>query len=287
MNAMNQTFKHNLKTLLLRAAPGPARHMQTAWQHRHVRRFEQSLGLPDLAREFTTRHGLKVQSGPFAGMEYIAQATGSALVPKLVGSYEQELHDIVREILRTPYTTIVDVGCAEGYYAVGLARALREAKVIAFDTDSRAQRLCRMTAERNGVSNRVQVAGRCDAATLQPLLTNRALVISDCEGYERDLLDLERAPGLRHTNILVELHDAVSPGLTPALLARFANTHDAQLIDSAARNGCDYACLDFLPVERRQLAVSEFRPLRQQWAFFRARQPHSSSPLEAGAGSGA
>ena len=285
---MKQTFKHNLKTLLLRAAPGPARQMQTVWQRRHVRRFEQRLGLPDLAREFTGRHGLKVQGGPFGGMEYLAQATGSALVPKLVGSYEQELHDVIGEIMRTPYTTIIDVGCAEGYYAVGLARALPGATVMAFDTDGHAQRLCRLTAELNGVSARVHVAGRCDAATLATrLIGGRALVISDCEGYERDLLDLERAPGLRHADVLVELHDAVSAGLTSELLARFAATHDAQLIDSAARDGCAYERLNFLPIERRQLAVSEFRLTGQQWAFLRARQPQTLRPLKGNTGGGA
>ena len=175
-------------------------------------------------------------------------------------------------IARTPYTVVVDVGCAEGYYAVGLARALPQAQVYAFDIAREALRLCGAIADANGVSARVHVAGRCDAAALEPLLTGRPLVVSDCEGYERELLDLERAPGLRHADMLVELHDAGSPGLTPELIARFAPTHDVEIIDSGFRDGCDYDCLEFWPVERRHLAVSEFRPAGQQWAFMRAKR---------------
>ena len=213
-------------------------------------------------------------------MAYASRAVGSAVVPKLVGSYEQELHGVLAEILQTPYTIVVDVGCAEGYYAVGLARALPAAQVYAFDLDLEALRLCGAIADANGVSERVHIAGKCDPATLGSLLAGRALVVSDCEGYERDLLDVERAPGLRYADILVELHDAISPGLTPELLARFAPTHDTRIIDSAPRDGCDYACLEFLPIARRHLAVSEFRPPGQQWAFLRAKHsgPREGAP---------
>lgn len=269
---MKQRLKHNFKAFVLRTAPGLGARIQTAWQKRHVRRFEDSLGLPALAREFTARHGHYIQGGPFMGMAYIPQAVGSALVPKLVGSYEQELHGILADIAQMSYTVIIDVGCAEGYYAVGLARALEQAQVYAFDIDPEAQALCQATAETNGVSARIHVAGKCDSGVLERLLHGRALVISDCEGYERELLDLAHAPGLRYADMLVELHDAAYPGLTPELTARFAPTHEIQMIDSEPRNGCDYTCLEFLPLEQRHLAVNEFRPLRQQWAFFRAKQ---------------
>jgi hypothetical protein len=54
-------------------------------------------------------------------MAYIPQAVGSALIPKLLGCYEAELHGVIACALNTTYDTIIDIGCAEGYYAVGLA----------------------------------------------------------------------------------------------------------------------------------------------------------------------
>src|SRR5262245_41340678 len=65
---------------------------------------------------------LSVQRGPFAGMVYPDHAAvGSTLYPKLLGSYERELHQTVDDIVRLGYDTVVDIGAAEGYYAVGLA----------------------------------------------------------------------------------------------------------------------------------------------------------------------
>ena len=41
---------------------------------------------------FVTRHGRKVLQGPFAGMAYVEGATEGALAPRLLGTYEAELH---------------------------------------------------------------------------------------------------------------------------------------------------------------------------------------------------
>src|SRR5262249_8007661 len=110
---------------------------------------------------------LTVRYGPFAGMRYPeAASVGSTLFPKLIGSYEREIRDVLEIIARTDYSEIVDIGCAEGYYAVGLAMTVPGARVLAFDTDEKAVRLCRRMAEINGVSDRVVVGTFCDAETL-------------------------------------------------------------------------------------------------------------------------
>src|SRR5687767_13183612 len=78
----------------------------------------------------------RVRHGVFAGMHYPAmEAAGSAIFPKLAGCYEAELRSLMEQIVRTPYTTVVDVGCAEGYYAVGLALRMPQVNVLAFDMD--------------------------------------------------------------------------------------------------------------------------------------------------------
>ncbi|MFQ3577993.1 MAG: hypothetical protein SNJ52_03160 [Verrucomicrobiia bacterium] len=85
--------------------------------------------------------GGKVYSGPFEGVSYAGLAHYSSGMPKLIGTYEKELHSIFREILRDPPELIVDVGSAEGFYAVALARRCPKAKVVAFEMDELARRL--------------------------------------------------------------------------------------------------------------------------------------------------
>src|SRR5262245_38241665 len=97
------------------APPGPA-------ARRRELQLKRKLGRP-----------LKVLSGPFAGMPYIDHAFGSALLPKLLGTYEREASAALGKLCESKYDTVVDIGTAEGYYAVGLGRLVKPNKVVCFE----------------------------------------------------------------------------------------------------------------------------------------------------------
>lgn len=65
--------------------------------------------------------GKRILAGPFRGMKYIENSHGSAYLPKILGSYEKELHKFIPRIVEEEYELILDIGAAEGYYAVGLS----------------------------------------------------------------------------------------------------------------------------------------------------------------------
>jgi hypothetical protein len=249
----------SIKPILRRALPGLYSSVQSALATYRSKRVVRSL---------VKRYGLVVQSGPFAGMNYVRQAVCSTLAPKLLGSYEEELHGVLAQVLATDYETIIDVGCAEGYYAVGLAMRLPRARVHAFDIDARARQLCDTMAQANNVAGQVLVEGACTQERLQALTrSGRTLIVCDCEGYELELLQPELAPGLRTSDLLVELHDMIDPRITPTIIARFAATHDITLINSVERDPSAYPVLKDFNLLTRRVAVSEFRDGQMQWAF--------------------
>ena len=167
--------------------------------------------LTHLAR---ARTGSTVVSGPFAGLKYGDVSQGSAYIPKLLGIYERELTPQVAEIVLLHPKLIVDIGAAEGYYAVGLARLLPEARVIGFEMDASGRNALSGTVARNECAERVEVRGKCEPHDLAEALGHEdsAVVICDVEGYEEVLLDPVEVPRLTNTAILVELHDFVIPG---------------------------------------------------------------------------
>ena len=253
------------------SAPG-GKTLQQWWQRRHVHRAESQWGLPEIAQKFVAEHGWHVQQGPFAGMRYVPCGGGSNFVNKLLGAYESELHGVLAEIARTPYSVVVNIGCAEGYYAVGLARLLPDARIHAFDLDARARRGCKMTAEVNRVSARVDVKSLCNHEQLSILLKDgKPLVVSDCEGCEYELLDITRVPMLGRADILIELHNCGNSSKLETFLAAFSATHHVQRICRVERNADDYPTLNFLRPEQRHIAAREFRDADQQWAFLTSR----------------
>jgi len=99
-----------------------------------------------LAAPIAKRLNHRVQDGPFAGMQYpeemVRTDTESPFMPKLLGCYEMECNPFIEEICRRDYDQVINIGAAEGYYAVGLAMRMPRTRIIAFETSSRSRRLC-------------------------------------------------------------------------------------------------------------------------------------------------
>jgi hypothetical protein len=266
-------IRRNVRKLIWRYAPSLYEPLLASWVRlNHYRSDRIEAQRAPVAEKFVQRYGHVVQGGPFRGMKYVADTPSTSLA-QLVGCYEAELHLPLRTVIESRPTVIIDIGCAEGYYAVGLARELPDCTVFAFDIDVRAQKLCRELALLNGVGDRVIVGAECSPAELERRLAPGAFVFCDCEGGERDLLDPAQAPNLRSANILVELHDHVFVdfNLTEAILARFKPTHEITLISQATRKAADYPSIaDFLPGDQ-SLCLFEHRLPDQQWALIAAK----------------
>lgn len=212
----------------------------------------------------------KVAHGPFAGMIYpVAEAAGSSIWPKLLGSYEQELREFFEQAPARNYQNIVDIGCAEGYYAVGLARQCLTAKVFAYDTDQRAKDLCLKMAKANGVSDRLNLGGFCDRETLSRLGQERSLVISDCEGYEAELFTPDTIASLKNADLVIEIHDFLRPGTSRQLYPRLVHTHQVQRLrsipDMARPQVFRYEELANIDDATRIELMAEMRPMPMEW----------------------
>ena len=130
-------------------------------------------------------------------------------------------------------TVVVNVGAADGYYAVGLARRLPHARVLAYEPNE--ERLAQLVAiaELNGVAARVEaVSEAARHESLEEVLDVPAAVVCDCDGCEAELLDPRHVTRLRHATLIVEAHDLLVPGITDTLRQAFEGSHDIVQIDA-------------------------------------------------------
>lgn len=176
-----------------------------------------------------------VLAGPFEGMQYPNyQATGSTFFPKLIGSYEAEIHPFVDKILGKKYSEIWDVGCAEGYYAIGFAMKNESCKVQAFDIDPVSQSLCKEMAVLNNVSETVTVKGECNADMINQYEFQNGLIFSDCEGAEYDLLKNVKFSE-KNLDYLIEIHEwPLDFNMELKIRALFETTHNLTVIKSTS-----------------------------------------------------
>jgi hypothetical protein len=220
-------------------------------------------------------HGPKVMSGPFAGMTVLPDAAwgDGDIAPKLLGCYESELHPAIAKAISRNPRVIINIGCAEGYYSIGMARALPNVRVFAFDTEPKAQEICRRAAAANQVANRIAVEGQCGIETLRRLLAenDKPVLIVDCEGAELQLLNPAELPGLRSCDMIVECHDFMNAAITKTLQERFAASHDVENIVEGSRDPNQFAPLQRMQSLDRWLAINEGRPATMNWLVCWAR----------------
>ena len=175
----------------------------------------------------------KVTGGPFQGMEYGKTSSFcSAYYPKILGTYEMELIPAINAFLDKGYRHIVDVGAAEGFYAVGFALKSPESEIIAYEQSPRARKQLGILARINGVQDSIEIRERCEQSDMMSLPATRGLLIVDCEGYEEVLLNDPVIKHLKDWDFLIETHDGFSRGVTRKLIERFKSTHNVTIIDT-------------------------------------------------------
>jgi hypothetical protein len=240
-----------------------------------VRQMKGTPGYLETLTSLTEKYGYSVLHGPFQGLTYPRRSLLSrAGIPRLLGTYESELHPIIRSITPGQYDRIIDIGSAEGYYAVGLARQTG-AVVYAFDTEYRERAFCREMARLNGVSPKVKISSWCNQEVLKRVVSGRCLIMCDCEGYETELFTGEVIDRLRDTDLIVELHepnaDYTARTTEQSLLKRFMGSHGSELL-TFSKGTYDPAFVRELSIlgSGPERFVRENRAAGQRWVYLKA-----------------
>ncbi|MFM2044617.1 MAG: hypothetical protein RLY86_3193, partial [Pseudomonadota bacterium] len=195
--------------------------------------------------------------------------------PKIVGSYEQELHPHIEAAIARGYGHVVNIGMAEGYYATGMALRLPDAIVDAFDLNEETHPVARRLAAMNGVADRVRIGGRFCGDDFSRYPAGDTLVICDIEGAEDELLDPQLYPALAGFDIIVELHECPKPGLSDRMAARFAATHNITRVPHGGREIPDIPILQEFGHLDQLLTFWEWRSGPTPWAVMINSTHHS------------
>jgi hypothetical protein len=222
-----------------------------------------------------------VLTGPFRGMTYLNTSDFGPIAPKWLGSYEMEIQDLVDELCDRAYETIVNIGSAEGYYAVGFARASTGSRIFAFDIDAFARRALAELAQMNAVSDRIEIHKICTWNVLNDLRSGKQLLFVDIEGAEMDLLDPDACEALLRSDILVELHPSGDIGnkyeIEETICNRFGASHHIQRRQQTDRS--EWICANRqvwnkrLSEEEVVRATNEFRTGNQVWLWLKSKNP--------------
>lgn len=217
---------------------------------------------------------LVIASGPFKGMKYIENSTGGAYFPKLLGTYEKELHSVINDLSGQNFEALINVGGGEGYFSVGLARMLKNSSVLAFEPGFYGCYLMQKLAQINNVSNRLTIKAQlCFPDDLQASIdeNKKTLIFMDVEGAELQLLDINAVPKLKKCHIIVEIHDSVSPVLGDTIKKQFEGSHRFREVIQEERTIKDFTLNSWnRSIQKKQFEklMHEGRGYKMRWFVF-------------------
>jgi hypothetical protein len=214
----------------------------------------------------------RVQYGPFKGLQMLEQQSWSSgdLAPKLFGLYEQEILDHL-ERLAHPGRVLIDIGAADGYYAVGALASGLFRRVIAFEGEAPSRASIAKTAALNSVSHHIDIQGLADLNWMTQIAPDDlagAVVLIDTEGAEFDLLGSAQLHQLRDCCLIIELHDwMVEDGAAKKrrLLSDLDATHQTLVVKNAVRDLRGRLELETKNDDHRWLVCSEGRGRAMEW----------------------
>lgn len=180
-------------------------------------------------------HGLKVINGPFKDMEFLSSVSEGCYLPKILGIYESELHSLIEAVVESKPDVILNIGCAEGYYAVGFKRLLTETEVYAFDINPFAQSKCKELSERNNVV--INIQGEFKIEMMKDFYNKKVFLMCDIEGAEADLFNKDSIELLSKVEICIELHRYKGKSNIDIIPDLFRKSHNVEIV---YQNGKDF-----------------------------------------------
>lgn len=221
-------------------------------------------------------HNNSVAYGPFKGMRLANNNWWGAeyvVAAKILGTYERQVVDLIKSYSR-PDGVFVDIGAADGYFALGVLTGELFAKTYAFEISERGRAVLKQNAILNDVEEKIEIHGEASFKTLSDVISKHewGVVLIDIEGAEFSFLDDDTLALLKNFDIIVEMHDPLLKNgviLRDQLLRRASKYFDVDFLNSSDIEISKYRELGKFKDNYRLLAFSEGRRVSMEWAVFK------------------
>ena len=188
----------------------------------------------------------------------------------LLGFYEQE---VIEELVKiSKYRKVfVDVGAADGIFAVGLLAADIYDQSICFEIDNQAKKNILNLAKKNNLDNKIMIFDEASVSTMQSLSSlnwNDACILIDIEGDEFNFITPDMLQTIKGSTLVIEIHDKYmnDPKKSKYDLEQILHKdYNIKVITTASRDLSQIDEIKHLHDNERWLLCSEGRGWRMEW----------------------
>jgi len=221
-------------------------------------------------------YGETVEYGPFKGMKLGSKVWWSQydVITKLLGVYEEHIVEQLGCFYSTSTVPFVDIGAADGYFAVGVAKLDWAEKVFAFEISPVARSILEGNAISNSCANKIDIQSEATLDNIADIIHTYpgVFVLVDIEGAEYDLFNHDLLKLLKHSTIIIELHPRkIKDGWLKQtkLLEEAAQFFKTEILVRESYSPNIFKELSEFSDDDRLLALSEGRKASAQWLLLR------------------
>lgn len=232
------------------------------WRQETIRERQERISL----EVYDLLHG-QVKYGPFNGLRLDRNTWWGKLDlgSQCLGLYEKEILNLIDAIAPGQYSTFIDIGAADGYYAIGMLVSGKIGKTICFEQTEQGRDVIAANWNKNGSAGALTILGAANQqslASLTPQDLRNALVLIDIEGFEFELLTAEVLELLQTSTLVIEVHHWVEDFLAKyqRLLTQASRFFTIEAIERVERETSNLAELRDFTDDNRLLLTSERRP---------------------------
>ncbi|MDY0922239.1 hypothetical protein [Leclercia sp. CFBP8987] len=233
-----------------------------AWRRETIRERQERISL----ELFDILNGV-VKYGPFTGLHLDRETWWGKLDlgSQCLGLYEKEILNLIDAIEAGHYSTFIDIGAADGYYAIGMLVSGKVGRTICFEQTEKGRSVIAENWKKNNSVGELTIMGEANAASfaaLNPVALENAFVLVDVEGFEFELLTNEVLSLLRSSTVVIEIHHWMDNFLCKySNFLRHADSYfDVTVIERVERETSNLPELRDFTDDNRLLLTSERRP---------------------------
>ena len=188
----------------------------------------------------------------------------------ILGFYEQE---VLEELVMISNTrkVFIDVGAADGIFAVGLLAANIFDQSICFEIDDQAKRNILNLAKKNNLENKITIYDEASVSKMQSMNLiswDDVCLLVDIEGDEFDFITSEMIETIKGSSLIIEIHDQYTknPNKSKSDLKQILiKEYDIKIITTSSRDLSQIDEIMHLHDNDRWLLCSEGRGWRMEW----------------------
>ena len=217
-------------------------------------------------------HDCKVAYGEFKGMRLNKNNFWSKndLITYILSVYEKHVMNQLIKFSKLNNNVFIDIGAADGYFAVGMAYSKSFKKVYAFEIETLARENLKKNAKDNFCENKIFINKEANFNSLKKIIDTDEIstILIDIEGGEFELLTKDILNLVKKCMVIIELHpNLVKDGSKKQerLLNICEDFFEISMIERESYNPNKFEELSEFTDEDRLISFGEGRGRNMQW----------------------